>query len=159
MSTLRARWILCTCLLLAAFWTHCSRESGASRPASPEKGDMNSALTRATLESTMHVKLPQSARILNFIAQSGLDDSAFAKLEMPRDDMQAFTGASPFTRTAFRADRVFTVRTIGFDWWDDVQLSNFLSGQVELAGAEYLAMTWVRPSEPTATVLLEWGER
>jgi hypothetical protein len=110
-------------------------------------------------ERSMHLTFPGSTRALNAAYESGgPDDAVFLKVEMDKQDVEAFVKNSPFANANLRSDQSPIHNRQDLPWWDPDGAKTYKAGQVILPSNGALNMQVDLDDEMKAVVYLTQGE-
>lgn len=125
-----------------------------------------SAEQLAECSRVMRVTFPPSTRPLGLRAVTGwLDDDLMLKVELGRDELQAFLDASPFAGRELGRTEVHLFTDAELSWWNIDDLAEyegkagqeaFLSDKVWLPNAESLRILVDTRRQDLVIVYLEW---
>ena len=110
-------------------------------------------------EKLMYFTFPASTRALNAAVESGgLDASAYLKVEMDKQDLEAFVKNSPFSSAYLRNDQKGIINQRDLTWWNPEAVKTYRSGQVMLPSSDYLNILIDSDPEKKVVVYLLWFE-
>ncbi|MGI8732285.1 MAG: hypothetical protein ACR2LM_03160 [Pyrinomonadaceae bacterium] len=107
----------------------------------------------------MHLTFPESTRALNAAYESGgPDDAVFLKVEMDKQDVEAFVKHSPFANAYLRSDQSPIQNRQDLSWWNPDGAKTYKADQVILPSNGALYMLVDFDDEMKAVVYLTWGK-
>lgn len=107
----------------------------------------------------MHLTFPESTRALNAAYESGgPDDAVYLKVEMAKQDLEAFVKNSPFANANLRSDQSPIQNRQDLPWWNPNGAKTYKARQVILPSNGALHMLVDFDDELKAVVYLTWGK-
>lgn len=138
---------------------------GKGSPTSIISPNISPAQALKTAESCMKIKFPQGARVLGYSSTIGSEQSfpvqdhyIQIKVEMRRDDLDAFVKGSLFAGKQLGSCGRSVLTIDPATWWDPSSPQKFLSGEAELPGGELLRILIDLDREDNITAYLVWHE-
>jgi hypothetical protein len=107
----------------------------------------------------MKLEFPADTKVIGFHEITGwLDDSIYLKVQIPREEVNAFLSRSPFANIALRNDRRFVTEFPEFDWWRSEAVREYKSEQASLPDAKYLDILVDYDRKDIVDIFLVWFE-